>query len=241
MDEFQVATALVINNPHLKLTATIHPQFTKESGDKMYVSMDFYQSRGLHAVLTSRLPVDTSSVRPYTTILTHVMHCLRRARDETFRKTVVSDVGDDGVHYRRKDSIMAPKNKRLKLAATVATDEITVKLSSASGAESSLTFLMPSSRKNRNNELWVEATNDAFDMMARLVAEAYARDFAEREGIGGSSTPTTTPSTCISGSSLSESRSPIAEHDEEQRGHPTTELAARTLRQTSLLAFLSKR
>ena len=72
---------------------------------------------------------------------------------------------------------MAPKSKKLKAAVLAASDLINVPTPSATGNELSMTFMMPSSRRNRNSELWVEANAGSYVALSTFVAQFNATSF----------------------------------------------------------------
>ena len=94
LDEFQAADSLTVDNPGLGLTAHISSAFLKVVDETKFVELDFYQSRGLYKIMTSRLPSISSSVqggRAYGKLLAKVVGDIRAQRDAAFRMLVKTD------------------------------------------------------------------------------------------------------------------------------------------------------
>ena len=94
LDEFQVADSLTVDNPGLGLTAHISSAFLKVVDETKFVELDFYQSRGVYNIMTSRLPIIPSSVqggRAYGKLLAKVVGDIRALRDAAFRMLVKTD------------------------------------------------------------------------------------------------------------------------------------------------------
>ena len=111
-DVFEVGQSLRIHNPALNVDVTIHSPFIKElEGNSHFVSLDFYQSRGVYALLSSRLPKKALSKRPYTKVLAKVVGKLKRKRDDAFREAIQANAP---AHKRIKftgDYSVLPKTK----------------------------------------------------------------------------------------------------------------------------------
>ena len=56
-DVFEIAIMMRIKNPCLGVDVAIHPSFIQVmDDDSHFVLLDFYQSRGVYSLLSSRLP-----------------------------------------------------------------------------------------------------------------------------------------------------------------------------------------
>ena len=113
-DVFQVGQSLRIHNPALNLDVIIHSPFIKElERNRSFVSLDFYKSRGVYALLSSRLPKKNLAKRPYTKVLSKVVGKLKCKRDEEFRKAIQGNVpgGAGGVNFRGRSSVKLKTKK----------------------------------------------------------------------------------------------------------------------------------
>ncbi len=90
-DVFDVATTLIVSNPRLGVEVSIRPSLVKDVDDSKFVSLDFYRSRGVDALLTSRLPQKQVGARHYSKLLAKVVGGLKHKRDDAFRQSVLQD------------------------------------------------------------------------------------------------------------------------------------------------------
>ena len=88
-DVFEVEDAVRITNPCLGLDVTIHPPFIKAIDGDRVILLDFYRSRGVYSLLSSRLPQQPG--RQYGKLLAKVVKDLRRQRDDAFITSVRSE------------------------------------------------------------------------------------------------------------------------------------------------------
>ena len=85
-DVFKVEDAVTIRNPCLGLDVTIPPLFIKAIDGDRFILLDFYRSRGVYRLLSSRLPQQQG--RQYGKLLAKIVRDLRRRRDDAFIKSV---------------------------------------------------------------------------------------------------------------------------------------------------------
>ena len=94
LDEFQVTESLTVDNPGLGFTTLIRSAFLKVVDETKFVELDFYQSRGVYNIMTSRLPSISNSVqsgRAYGKLLAKVVGDIRAHRDAAFQMLVKTD------------------------------------------------------------------------------------------------------------------------------------------------------
>ena len=121
-DEFDVKSSVTVVNTHLKLSSTIKHDFLREVDGRTFALMDFYRSRGVCNVMTSRLPPTPSTQRSYSALLARVTAELRDLRDAAFRQAVLADVNEPGVAFGR--SATTPRHKKLKVAVLARGDVV---------------------------------------------------------------------------------------------------------------------
>ena len=173
LDEFQVADSLTVDNPGPGLTAHISSAFLKVVDETKFVELDFYQSRGVYKIMTSRLPSIPSSVqggRAYGKLLAKVVGDIRALRDAAFRMLVKTDPTLANISYGK--SVTRPRNKRLRVAVLKQSEVVNITMK-VDTSIINLACLVPQSRVNRYTELWVEADGRSLDQLSRIVRVRY--------------------------------------------------------------------
>ena len=176
-DVFDISTSLRIVNSRLDVDVTIQPAFLQEVDRSTFVLLDFYRSRGVYALLTSRLPV--AEHRSYGKLLAKVVGTLKSQRDEAFKQAVLSDIGDCRLSPASfGQSVTRPKNKRLRLGTMAGPESLEVKAEqfSMEFAEFRLSVLRPADRSNGNSQLWVDSKAESWNYISKLVAHMFEVD-----------------------------------------------------------------
>ena len=173
LDEFQVTESLTVDNPGLGFTTLIRSAFLKVVDETKFVELDFYQSRGVYNIMTSRLPSISYSVqgrRAYGKLLAKVVVDIRAQRDAAFRMLVKADPTLPNVLWR--GSATRPRNKRLLVAAMKQSEVVNITMK-VDTSIIKLACIVPQNRTNRYNELWVEADGRSLDHVSRIVRVRY--------------------------------------------------------------------
>ena len=173
-DAFDVKASITVINKHLKLNVTVKHDFLREVDGRTFALLDFYQSRGVCAVMASRLPLASCVRKSYSTLLAKVAAELRGLRDAAFQQAVLTDVNEPGITYGR--SITNPRHKKLKVAVLAKSDVVSFALPGTNDGDNGdaiVYAVVPIDRKNRNNELWMEATGPTFDSISKFTRAKY--------------------------------------------------------------------
>ena len=187
-DVFEVGTSLRIYNSALNVDVTIHSPFIKElQGDSRFVSLDFYQSRGVYSLLSSRLPKKPQAKRPYAKVLAKVVGKLKRKRDDAFRAESASNADADPklLKYRGPHSVRPLNRDRgLKAVVMAQSDVVQCDMPPLDGESDGfrLSCMVPLDRHNKNNEMFVDASSSTLDFLSKLVAQEYRASQASQEG-----------------------------------------------------------
>ena len=193
-DAFEVGRLLRIHNPALNVDVTIHDPFVKEvEGDRRFVSLDFYQSRGVYALLSSRLPKKSVARRPYAKVLAKVVAKLKRKRDVAFRAGIQGDAPESKeVKFAGRYSVLPKTSDRtLRAMAMARSDVVECDMPPLEGESDRfrLACLVPLGRRNQNTELFVDAKSTTWDFLTKLVAQEYRAPQDEEEGASATVAP----------------------------------------------------
>ena len=194
-DVFETGTSLRIHNPALNVDVTIHPPFLKElESEGRFVSLDFYQSRGVYSLLSSRLPKEPQAKRSYAKVLAKVVGMLKRTRDDAFRAGIASSAAADskGMKFRGPYSVRpSTKDRGLKTMAMAQSDVVQCDMPPLDGETDGfrLSCVVPLDRHNQNTEMLVDASSSTWDFLSKLVAQEYRAS----QGSQQSSPPTVAP------------------------------------------------
>ena len=230
-DVFEVASSIRVHNPCLNVDVIIHAAFIKEVEDECrFVLLDFYQSRGVYSLLSSRLP-QVAGKRAHAKILAKVVADLRRKRDEVFRKSVQADVPDGAnARFGRGVASVAPKNRRVKVVALSKRDGVSVEMEAFTEEFDGfhLSCIVPFERQNGNSELWVDSQGSTWNYLSKLVAHEYGKSLDGDDDV--KSAVVAEPTTQIAHSPKRQSTS----------DDPGVASASPSKRQTTLLGFLKQ-
>ena len=184
-DVFEVMTTMKINNPCLGLDVTIHPCFIKLMDDgSRFVSLDFYRSRGVYALLSSRLP--RKAGRHYGKVLAKVVGDLKRQRDAAFRQSLLADAGAPA-HVKRARCrgplSVKPRNRVLMAIAMGKSEVLQIEVDAFIHEFEGycLSCFVCMERHNGNTEMWVDAQSSTWNYLSKLVAHEY-RNSLQGEG-----------------------------------------------------------
>ena len=193
-DVFETAMALKIDNPSLNVAVVIHPSFMKQLDDDTYfVSLRFWNSRGIENLLTCRLPPRPQ--RHYNKLLANVLSKLKKARDESFRQLVELQSPDSNIVFHRKAGGVKPRTRAGQAAALSITGVIDVEVPAFApefeGFRLSCCF-ESLDRSNRNSDIWVASQSTTWNYLSKLVLHDFE---AESESPAPVDLPTTPAST----------------------------------------------
>ena len=244
-DVFEVVTSIKITNLSLGVDVSIHPSFIKEmSDDSRFVSLDFYRSRGIYALLSSRLPQQQAAAhggRQYAKLLAKVVGDLKRKRDKAFRQSVMASA-PQGVLPKvgRGDKSVLPRNRRLKAIALSAPEVVHCEMDAFEDEFDGyrLACVVPLERQNGNTELWVDSQGSTWNYLSKLVAHEYRKSLeTQDEAQAPVDSSTTTPAPIET-----EPATPIAHSPKRQSpgdDPAIAECASPAKRQTTLLSFMT--
>ena len=224
-DVFEVGQSLRIHNPALNVDVTIHSPFIKElEGNSHFVSLDFYQSRGVYALLSSRLPKKALAKRPYTKVLAKVVGKLKRKRDDAFREAIQANAPANTRIKFAGDYSVRPitKDRGVKAMAMSQSDVVQCDMPPLDGESDGfrLSCVVPLGRHNANSEIYVDAQSSTWDFLSKLVAQEY-RAAPEDQEVAPTSVapPTATASPVVARPSPEETalccQSPVAAQNDD--------------------------
>ena len=171
---FKYKQDLTITNKALKLCAHIKPQFIKKVGGDNYVSIDFYNSRGVYNILSCRSTRTGTQQRSLSKVMATLTKQIRKREDEQFRKMVVQNQ-DAEIEGRpivfSKDRGIVPRHKRGR-ALAFALDIVNFTLPEVPGVLDEVnckSYLIEIKRKNRNRPLWLNLSPKVIDYISKWV------------------------------------------------------------------------
>lgn len=178
--EFEIKSAISVTNPALRIDVVIHAPFLKyvegdDGRNTRYILLDFYRSRGVYALLCSRLPPEAKGGRKYGKLLATVVGEIRRKRDEQFRETVMdsADSRPKSHQFRGSKSVM-PRHRCLKAIVFSKSDIVNVAMDDSDGRK--IQSICPHVRKNGQTELWVSAEASTWDALSKIVLREYRKN-----------------------------------------------------------------
>ena len=230
-DVWKVEDAVTIKNACLGLDVTIHPPFIKAINDSRFILLDFYQSRGVYRLLTSRLPPQQG--RHYAQLLAKVVKDLRRGRDRAFVASVRTAAP---INIRRsKFRGIKPRCRSLKAVAMGKGEVVQVKMNAIDGEFDDnfcLSFSVCFERNNRHTELWVDACTSTWNYLSKLVAHEYRESL---EGEDEARAPIDSPNTATAPIATTPA---AAAHSSKRQSPGDVKCASPAKRQTTLLSFM---
>ena len=249
-DIFEVGVSIRVNNRALLVDVAIHPSFIKlMDDDSRFVSLDFYRSRGVYTLLSSRLPQEPPGGRKYSKLIANVVGALKRKRDHAFRQSVITDAPlsrEASFHAKDRGSkSVMPRNRALKAIAMSKSDVVQFEVDAFDDEFDGyrVSCVVPLERHNGNTELWIDAQSKTWNYLSKLVAHEYSSN-----GIGvedQAQTPIDSPSTTTSTIETEPWSTPMASRHSpkrQSRGHDPAivECAPPAKRQTNLLSYMRR-
>ena len=165
---FDVMDVLVIKLH--KTQAIIRPKFYKRVEGRRFLSLNFYQSRGIYNLMTVKLGRQTRDQRigrKFSKVLKATVDELRTQRDTEFPKSVIT-ASKSAAKFRGGT---VPKAKNLKIQALGMNETLTVNMPAYGDdiGPRQINCLMPQGRKNRHNEMLIALESAEMEYLAKLV------------------------------------------------------------------------
>lgn len=249
-DVFETTVALKIDHPSLNVSVVIHPVFMKQLDDTYFVSLRFWNSRGIENLLTCRLPPRPQ--RHYNKLLANVLSKLKKARDESFRQLILEQMPDTKNRLFYRNSGVKPRTRAGQAAALASTGVIDVEVPAFAPEFEGFRLsccLDSVERLNGNSEMWVASQNATWNYLSKLVLHEHE---AESESPAPVDLPTTPASTAKTSTTSpvpaptdESATSPIATSPTKRlsfgAGTESDESATPLKKQTTLFAFVKQR
>ena len=247
-DEFEISSAVGVNNPALGIDVVIRAPFLKVVEDddgriNRFVLLDFYQSRGIYALMSCRLPPEAKAGRKYSKLLAIVVGGIRRKRDEQFRESVKNaapvDIRTSSSTFKGPKSVL-PRDRALKAIAFSKSDAVDVALGELSKESDGriIKCLLPLHRKNGQTELWVSAEASTWDVLSKIALYEYRKNNGD---VGFEQAAVDAPNHATSPVDAEPVETPVASrHSSKRRSTDDSPMTGSPVekRQASLLSFM---